>query len=242
MIKNAFIKKQIAKARKESRTPDFLRRLSFLVVDKVLTEHYDDSYSMKCLQSSLALSLVLDKFDIRSKAFVGELCVSQVFEDEKLMPSWNGFWGEDHHVWLCTEFGEFVDLTVKYLHHHPLSKSRNQLQMPAIWWSDTTQWPTVIRYLPQAPVNPQLPEHEMDDLGRFKKLVSKELESVIKFCSVNDIEFYPILHGPESMNELHAKGDLWLQKSILLQEHNIPHPQRIIEREQELMRKNSAKS
>lgn len=234
MIKEAFLNKQITKAQKESRTPDFLRRLSFLVVDKVLIDHYFDSYSMKCLQSSLAISLVLDQFEIRSRAFIGEFCISQAFEDDNIMPSWNGFWGEDHHVWLCTEFGEFVDLTVKYLHVHPLSKKRKQLQVPAIWWSDTTQWPHVIKYLPQGPVHPELPEQEMDELKHFKNLVSKELESAIKNSSVNEIKFSPILHGADSMNELHEKGDMWLKKSIILQNNDIPHPPRIIERENEL--------
>ncbi|ENM5895723.1 hypothetical protein NTH50_003915 [Vibrio mimicus] len=57
----------------------------------------------------------------------------QVFAENSIAPRWNGFWGDDHHVWLMTEFGELVDLTIKYLHLYPVTKGNNQLEMPAIW-------------------------------------------------------------------------------------------------------------
>jgi hypothetical protein len=233
LIKQEFLKKQMDKARSESRTPDFLRRLTFLVVDKVLTNHYKKTYSMKCLQSSLALSVVLNKFQIGSKACVGELCISQVFVDDTQEPGWNGFWGDDHHVWLYTEYGDLVDLSVKYLHEHPL-KTRKQYQVPAIWWSDITQWPHVIRYLQQGPVDARLGESDMRDLENFKDLVLYELEAFINTHSIEDVKFQPILDGSNSMNKLHAQGNQWLEKSIFLQNNNIPHPKRIIDREKEI--------
>ncbi|PKH04774.1 hypothetical protein [Moritella sp. Urea-trap-13] len=234
MIKKAFLDKQVSKARSESKTPEFLCRLCFIVVEKVLTQHYSDSYSMRCLQSSVALSLLLKRFGIKSQLYTGELCVSQVFLDDRIVPNWNGFWGDDHHVWLRTEFNEIIDLTVKYLHLHPATNS-NQLQMPAIWWSDISRWPSVIKYLPQGPVNLELPSQEMVDLEVFQTKVIQELEIFLESYSVNEVVFSPILHGPETMNELYKKGYPWLVKSALLQSCRIPHPERIVERERELM-------
>jgi len=236
MIKNSFLKKQIEKAQKEKRTPKFLRRLVFLVVDRVLKNHYKDTYPMKCLQSSLAIDMILGKFEIQSKPFIGAVYVSQIFEEENCSPSWNGFWGDDHHVWSYTEFGELVDLTICYLHLHQASKTKKQHPMPPLWWEDTIDWPRVIQYLPQGPVKAMLPDDEMRDLEIFKKLISNELDAVLKTSSVQEIEFQPILHGIKSMNELHAKGNTWLRKSILVQDLNIPFPSWIEERTAELKR------
>ena len=160
MIKKAFLDKQAIKAQNERRTSGFLRRLCFTVVENVLMQHYCDSYSMRCLQASLAISSILKKVGIKSQPYIGEVCVPQVFLDNKIAPKWNGFWGDDHHVWLMTEFGELVDLTIKYLHLHPVAKGNSQLEMPAIWWSETSRLPNVIKYLPQGPVAVTLPNEE----------------------------------------------------------------------------------
>ncbi|MBT6225663.1 MAG: hypothetical protein HOI47_03280 [Candidatus Scalindua sp.] len=244
MIKNSFLKKQIENAQKEKKTPKFLRRLTFFVVDRVLKCHYSDTFPEKCFQSSLAINMVLRRFEIRSEAFVGAVCVAQVFEEENRFPSWNGFWGEDHHIWSCTEFGEFVDLTIRYLHLHPDTKDNKQLPMPALWWEDTIDWPRVIKYLhqDQRPVKPGFSDDEMRDLEIFKQLILTELDTVLDTCSVQEIEFHPILHGINSMNELHAKGDPWLCKSIMFQDLNLPYPTWIKEREAELMRNYAAET
>ena len=236
MIKNSFLKKQIDKAKEKGKTPKFLRRLTFLVVDRALKKQYSETYSMKCLQSSLALSMVLDKFAIRSKPIVGGVCVAQVYDNNENPPSWNGFWGDDHHVWVCSEFGEVVDLTIGYLHLHPTFKAKAQLPMPALWWEDTIDWPCIIRYLPQGPIKLMLSDEEMRDLSTFKKNVSIELDTVLNANSVQEIEFHPILHGASSMNELHAKGDPWLRASLIFQELNLPYPILVQERIDELMR------
>ena len=224
MIKNSFLNKQMYKARKEKKVPIFLRRLVLLAVDNALKKHYPDTFPMKCLQSSLAINVILEELGIHSRAYLGALCVSQAFEKEGRIPNWNGFWGEDHHVWVCTEFGEFVDLTIHYLHLHPASSNTDQLQMPALWWEDTDRWPHIIQYLPDGVVKPQLPEHEMKDLESFKSIAISEFKEILSSMSVQDVKFSPILHGTLSMNELHAEGYPWLRNSLFLEEHNIPHP------------------
>ncbi|MEZ8402563.1 hypothetical protein AB4242_11550 [Vibrio splendidus] len=235
MIKKAFIDKQAVKAQNEQRTPDFLRRLCFTVVESVLRQHYSDSYSMRCLQASLAISSILKRLGIKSQTFVGEVCVSQVFCDSKLAPNWNGFWGDDHHVWLMTEFGELVDLTIKYLHLHPVTKGNSQLEMPAIWWSDVSRWPHVIKYLPQGAISVKLPNEEMIDLDVFLTKVDQELSQFLKSNSVQQVVFSPVLHGPESMNDLYSQGNPWLVRSAELQDGKLPYPQKVLERERELL-------
>ncbi|SFR37995.1 hypothetical protein SAMN04488073_0110 [Marinobacter gudaonensis] len=242
MIKNSFIKKQIEKSKRERRTSDFLRRLIFFVVEKSLIEHYGDDYSMKCLQSSVVISKILNDLGIKSREFVGAVCVSQVFKDSTRLPSWNGFWGEDHHAWTITEYGEVVDLTISALHAHPMSKEYNQVPMPPVWWGDTEHWPQILRYLPEGAVKLDLPENDAEDLEEFTARVLKELEQTLHNKSVDEVEYSPILHGIDALNKLHESGHPWLRGSYVLQEANIPHPPWVAERERQLMSEYSAKN
>ena len=235
MIKSTFINKQIEKSKRQKSTSPFLKKLIFSVVDKALKLHYGDSYSMKCLQSSVAIRSILDMYEIKSREYVGALCVSQVFERNDKLPSWNGFWDKDHHVWLHTEYGELVDLTINALHLHPASKKFVQLEVPSVWWGDTAEWPRLLKYLPDGAINLELPKEDEKDLEVFIKLVSKEYEAVIQNSSVNDIKYEPILHGVQSCNDLHASGNQWLVKSYFLQENNIPYPDWIQNRHNQLM-------
>ena len=235
MIKRTFIKKQIEISKRNKSTSPFLRRLILLVVDRSLKLHYGDSYSMKCLQSSVAIRSILDMYKIKSREYVGALCVSQAFERNDKLPNWNGFWDKDHHVWLHTEYGELVDLTINALHLHPASKGSDQLPVPAVWWGDVEHWPKLLKYLPDAAIKLELPEEEQKDLEAFTRFVKKEYESVLQGSSVNDIKYEPILHGVQSCNELHASGNQWLVKSYILQESNMPYPEWIQNRHNQLM-------
>lgn len=236
MIKNSFIKKQIEKSKKDRQTSYFLRKLIFSVLEAALKERYGDDYSMKCLQSSVMISKVLNDLGISSKVFCGAVCVSQVFEDSRRPPSWNGFWGEDHHVWASSEFGEIIDLTIGALHLHPLSKKHAQLPMPPLWWSDLGYMPKIIRYLPAGVAKIQLPEFDAKDLVELGDRVSEIWENTLGSKQVEDVEYGPILHGIEAMNQLHEAGLPWLTGSYILQEVDMPHPQWVIERESELIR------
>lgn len=235
MIKKTFIQKQVKKSKQEKKTSLFLRRLIFHVVDIALKKHYSETFSMKCLQSSVAIRILLEQNDISSRELMGAVCVSQVFNDESKSPNWNGFWGDDYHVFLATEYSELVDLTMGYLHLHPMSKVNEQLPVPAVWWSDSDQWPTILKYLPEnAKVNIMLHEEDNLDLENFKILVLKEYENTLKSSTVNEILFEPILNGIDSMNKLYNEGNVWLKKSWIFQELNIPLPTWIKEKEAEL--------
>jgi hypothetical protein len=186
------------------------------------------------LQSSIATNLLLAELGIKSRSFVGEVCVAQVFENDSSHPNWNGFWGDDHHIWSCNEFGEVIDLTIKYLHLHPVTKTDGQLPMPAIWWEDNVQWPAVMRYLQQGAVFVDLAKVEMDDLESFENLIIASYNEFLQNHTVQDVAFHPIIYGKDSMNQLYNEGNLWLQKSIVFQDRAIPFPQRIQKRLAEL--------
>lgn len=238
LIKKTFIQKQVKKSKIEKKTSLFLRRLIFHVVDIALKKHYSETFSMKCLQSSVAIRILLEQNNIKSREIMGAVCVSQVFDDESKLPSWNGFWGNDHHVFLTTEYNELVDLTMKYLHLHPMSKKNKQLPVPAVWWSDIDQWPTILKYLPEnAKVNIMLPEEDNLDLENFKILVLKEYENTLESSTVNEILYEPILNGIDSLNKLYNEGNMWLKKSLIFQELNIPLPPWVEKKEAEQMRK-----
>lgn len=44
-----------------------------------------------------------------------------------------------------------------------------------------------------------------------------------------------ILENPESLNQLYTKGNHWVRGSFIVQERNIPFPEWIIKKEQELL-------
>ena len=235
MIKNSFIKKQAEKSRNEKKTSAFLRRLIFSVVEDSLKSHYGGDYSMKCLQSSVTIRELLDVFSINAKEYTGALCVSQVLDDDLRPVSWNGFWGDDHHVWVMTEFGELVDLTISALHLHPMSRNHKQEPTPSIWWNDTGKWPSILRYLPGGAVNICVPDQDKEDLETFKGLLFSNYEKTITNSDVKDVVFAPILDDMDSLNDLYSKGNTWARKSFLMQEANIPHPSWVRERENQLM-------
>jgi len=241
MIKQAYLNKQLDKTRHVKKISPFLRRLVFFVVDSALREFYSETYSMKCLQSSVAIRLILKEYGIKSREFAGALCVSQVYNREDKIPNWNGFWGEDHHVWLTTEYGELVDLTINYLHLHPLSKDKIQIEVPAVWWSDMEVWPRILKYLPDAPINIMLPDEDAKDLEEFKLFVLKKYNQVVRKKSVSEIDYGPFLHGIESFNQMHIDGNPWLRRSYIFEEMDIPHPSWIQKREAELIRNYESK-
>ena len=239
MIKESFLKSQINKAKKERKTPSFVKRLVLLSLDDALAAHYSNERSMKCLQSSLALVALLEKFNIKATIWSGAVCVSKIPDNSAFPASWNGFWGDDHHVFCCTEFGELIDLTISYLHEHPNSKHQKQLPVPAIWWGDIESWPCIIRYLPEGPVKVLLPEVDMIDLELFKSEALANLQNLISTMAVQNVKYGPILTGKNSLNILTNEGNQWLNKSLIFQHQNIPFPEWVSNKESELMREHA---
>jgi hypothetical protein len=198
MIRKGFLQKQIQKSRREGRTSPFLRRLVFSVVDQALHEHYGADYPQKCLQSSVGIQLVLGKLGIESKLWMGAACFAQAYRNSPGKTGWAGFWDRDHHVWLVTEFAELVDLTISELHLQPLSRSGDAEPIPPLWWNEISEWPWIIRYLPEGLVSPAFQfetREEMEDVNRFKALVLETLERYMAERRAEDVAFGPMLEG-----------------------------------------------
>lgn len=234
MIKPGFIREHVEKSHREKRTTYFLRQLVFLIVDETLTKHYGADYSMRCLQSSAGIRSVLDSLGIKSDLFKGAVCIAQVYEEDETVSGWSGFWDKDHHVWVVTEFGELVDLAVAKHHLHPASSRPDGFQMPAIWWDDLTAWPYTIRYLPEGPIEIKLTPENMADFNKFTRKVMETKDRFLKELSVNEVSFEPLLYGPDSMNILYEQGNQWVRRTLMFQELQIPFPDWIQSREQEL--------
>ena len=235
MIKPSFIKKQVEKATRVGATSPVLRSLVFSVVDRVAQAHYGDQYPLKCLQTAAATQQLLATIGIKSSLWGGAVCFAEVFDDASDI-SWGGFWGEDHHVWVITEFKEYVDLSISRLHQHPKSRRTDGVPVPAVWWDDITQWPPVIRYLPDNPVRIGLEGQDAADLTRFLHRVERGFSDVLAHGQIDALKFAPLLAGPDSMNDLYAQGLPWAVRSYVIQERNIPFPSWIVEREEELWR------
>ena len=89
LIKKTFIQNQVKKSKIEKKTSLFLRRLIFHVVDIALKKHYSENFSMKCLQSSVAIRILLEQNNIKSRELMGAVCVSQVFDDVHITENLN---------------------------------------------------------------------------------------------------------------------------------------------------------
>ncbi len=235
MIKPGFIKAQVARSAANKQTTPFLRRLVFSTVDEVATAHYGPRYSTKCLQASACIQAVLGRFGVKSQLWIGAMCVAEVF-DEPGYESWGGFWDQDHHVWVITEYAELVDLSISQLHRHPRCRRPDGVSIPALWWTDLDQWPPVIRYLPDSPIKIGLEGEDADDLASFQAKVMAALDARLATSTVQSTAFGRILSDVEWMNEATERGDPWLTRALVFVDTAIAFPDWIRERERELLR------
>lgn len=225
MIKPAFLKAQVTKAKARRRTPTFLRRLVAQAVDATARAHYGEAYSMKCLQTAKALQTALDRFGIGGRLWMGAFCSVEVYAAAG-HDTWGGFWGAEHHVWFVTSFNELVDLSIAELPRHPKQKRADGIAMPAIWWDDMGAPLTVFRYLPDAVVSTiRFPDQtDMDDLAAFDAAV----------MDVAEVAFGPLLESSDHAQQLHEQGHPWLNRAIRFQDMEIPFPPWITLRTREI--------
>jgi hypothetical protein len=234
VIKRAFLKKQVARSKHDRRTTPFLRRLIFSVVDREARRRYAANYCMRCFPCSAAIAMLLKQIGIQSGIVAGAFCIAEVFDDPRHL-SWGGFWDRDHHVWVMTEFGEVIDLSVSQLHRHPRSARDDAIATPAIWWSDSGIMPPIFRYLPDSVVHAVADPVEAIDLDEFKIMVGLEFDRVLATSEVADIAFGSILDCMETLQAIKDAGDAWATKAFVIQRCGLPFPRWIVERETELM-------
>lgn len=209
MIKRQFINKQIKKSVAEKRTASFLRRLVSQIVDSVSRSHYANDYSMKCVQTAAASKMLLSKFGIGSYLTMGAACFPKILDTGRFA-GWTGYWEEDHHVWIETEFNEIVDLSISQLHEHPRTIVP-EMKTPAIWWDQKSGWPPIIRYL----CDTYAGDVDLDDAGdqaSYKEFIDKvqvAFSNILVEKTVGDVVFSPILCDVDQLNNWTREGHPW---------------------------------
>lgn len=241
MIKPAFLNAQAGKSRRESKTSPFLRRLIFSTVEQAAETWYAADYPVRCLQTSVAAQSLLARFGVKSELWLGAFCAAGLYADPPAA-TWVGFWDQDHHVWLRTEFNELVDLSVSQLHRHPRSSRKDGIGMPAVWWDDISEWPSVIRYLPDTCLPAVRLPHASDqtDLEAFVRAVATLADERLESASVEQIVFGSILDNVETMNRLTQAGHPWIRGALAYQNLDVDFPSWILERERELVEAHQA--
>lgn len=237
MIPETYIKSIAEKSRDDKYTSFFIRNFIFKVVDKALRAYYGDNYSTLCLQASAAVNVLLSRFNIHSQLVLGSVCVIEVYKDKNNYGwNWGGFWDNEHHIFVISEFSDLIDLTISQLPFHPISEKKEYLPLLPVWWSPISKWPPMIKYLPEKKAEISLSHSEMDSLDNFLNLTENIADDFLATCSIEDIVFQPILTGLDSLNSLTESGNEWLKYSKKIILGGINYPDEIIKREEELIK------
>jgi hypothetical protein len=240
MIKKGFLQKQAQSSRRDKRTTPFLRRFVLSIVEEALLARYGNRSPEKCLQSSLAIQLVLDRLGISSDVCEGAACFAQAYKNAPQEIRWVGFWGEDHHYWLMTEFRELVDLTVSRIYLHPGFSRSDGETIPPLWWNDLGSWPNTIRYIPAGLLSTDSRfenGEDEDDQKAFEACVIETLNRYIASRDVGNVSFGPILENEDSLDSLYQQGLPYLVKTYIVQQQAISFPPWIQQRLAEWDRK-----
>lgn len=236
MINEEYINEQIEISKKEKYTSSFIRNFVFKVVDIALRSEYGDNYSSLCLQSSAAVNLLLSRFGIQSRLILGSVCVIEVYKHgNQYHWQWGGFWDNDHHIFVISEYSDLIDLTISQLNLHPLSERKDFLPLLPVWWTPVSKWPMMIKYLPEKIAEISLTQNKMDELDRFLNRTSQIADDLFQNSNIDEITFSPILTGLDSLNTLTESGNKWLKftKKVVMQ--GISYPDGIIKKEEQLI-------
>lgn len=234
MISAEYLQEQLQASRRDRKSSLFLRRFVFRVVDQILRDLYGENYSIRCLQSSIAIYELLASLGVRSHIFGGAVCLSRATVGYPYELSWAGFWDKDHHAWVATEWHEFADLTIGQLHLHPVTKTNDE-PIPPIWWHPADVMPPIIKYLPAGIVEPSEAPLEAGDYERIKSTLQQAQADVMESCQPDRSLFGTILFGPSYLDDLTKLNHPWAVKSLEIQDLGVPFPDWIVAREQQLM-------
>lgn len=224
----------VAACREQRSTDPGVARWVLSLAHRALVEVYGTDYSVRSLQASECIRRLLDRLEIKSVVWAGMLCVARVYPDLGEV-GWAGFWGDDPHVWLVTEFGELVDLTVSQLHQHPAFQRADSPPVPALWWRPLDKWPPIIRYLPTGRVAIRLPAVDQTQLKCVCDTALRQLECEINGPRASATDVGPILTDIDCLNDLDREGLPWLRDCQLFQTVPPPLPGPVAQRYQELL-------
>lgn len=138
--------REIHRSRVNKKASNELKNFVLSCTHMFLVKHYGVNYSDRCLQSSLGINRILRHFGFNSILLEGGFCMPRTsFERKEL--GWQGFWGEDHHYWILTEFKEIIDLSISLSAQHPAFKNNEPYSPPPIWWQEKRGVPDFMIYL-----------------------------------------------------------------------------------------------
>jgi hypothetical protein len=240
MIKKGFLQKQVQRSRADKRTAPFLRRFVLSIGEEALRGHYGNEWPDKCLQSSHAIQLVLDRLGISSEIWEGAACFAQAYKNAPQEIRWVGFWGEDHHYWLMTEFKELVDLTISQIHLHPEFSRSDGEPIPPVWWNNLSPWLNTIRYLPAGSLSPDSYFENREDEDNQKAFEASVIVTMNRYMAsydVNNVSFGPIIENEDSLNSLYQQRHPAIVKTYGMHQQASPFPPWIEQRIAELTRK-----
>ena len=241
------IKQEAKISRKKRKTTLPLRDYIFSVVDETNLEVFGERSSFKCAQTALATASLLSKYGIKTVYILGSTCVPKISTDLSIM-SWHGFWGDDHHYWVMTEFGEIVDLSMAYLHLHPQEKL-SLLEMPPVWIDTNQGIPTCFKYFHSECFNLDYSEGRPETIfldDNDKTATTSPEQEFAEYWAVFERNFlkkdktyvsrFPC-HISEDITEdaLHISKSAYLNAIPKFLNENIEFPRWILQREAELM-------
>jgi len=236
MIKPQFLKKQFQKSIGAQSTAPFLRRFVIRIVDEVAQAHYGAEHPMKCTQTAGAIQVLLAELGIASRLTMGAVCFPKINSAGHFV-GWSGFWEDDHHIWLTTQFYEVVDLSISQQHDHP-STEGEEMPTPAIWWDQAGGWPPIMRYLEDTFVDRialSCPD-EQTSYERFVAKVGVAFSSALSERDVKDFTFKQLLMDVDQLNQWTETKHPWATAALFVPEHQVAFPAWIIERQEEIER------
>jgi hypothetical protein len=197
---NRLLQTQVRRAHKEQGTPKYLQAWTLWVAQEVLLRVYPrNELYLQSGPSSQLLRAVLKRLGIAATMHEGQVAV-QHWTPQGL--AWSGFW-EEGHTFLVTEFGETVDLVIRWLPEHPEVSFPTGMGFHPVWWPSTSKKPTFLTYQSDSILSkselPEALQTALDDVFELYQEAGPE-----------KVHTGVILNGKESLEQLALKRDPWV--------------------------------
>lgn len=215
MITDAELAKLVELSHSQQATVALLRRLVFSTVDAAAHVYFKNKYAVKCLQTSLAIEALLGSFGISSRLFCGAVRYPESFAMTQIsgreIPAavqWGSFDDHGGHVWLITQFGEVVDLSISQAFTDKRHGIRPPPQVPALWWKDD-MFPSHLYYRIQG--TPKVDASIRAEIDEFISRVNEEFARLKSYSRLNKLKFGPMIENRNSFDQLRAHGSAWVK-------------------------------
>lgn len=236
MISEEFLRSLIPESEAAKLTPNFVRQLTFAVVDLALRKEFGNTFAERTMEAALAVKLLLKQFEIEADPFIVDVCYAQVYENSKEY-GWSGFWDKEEHIILVTQFGEIVDLPVSRRHEHPDNRREDALPIPAIWWNPSEAMPSHFLYLPKGRLSLEIEERDKTRMDAFLQKVAETGNDIIGKADSTDDLYAPILVSEQSIKKLREANHPWIVAADTAKIDNWPLPDYMQQRMEELAAK-----